>query len=86
MRTLLSRRDLVCREAVTLMTGYLDGGLTRSDRRRLERHLAGCPNCSEYLRQLQVTITVTGQVDVEQIDPATRDSLIELYRNYQRGD
>jgi hypothetical protein len=40
---LFRRRALVCRQAVRLMTDYLD----RRDRDRLEAHLAGCPHCSE---------------------------------------
>jgi len=84
MKTLLSRRDLVCRDAVALMTDYLDGTLSGRGRRRLERHLAGCPNCSEYLRQLRTTIAVAERVDVEAIDPATQQSLIELYRDWKR--
>jgi anti-sigma factor RsiW len=84
MKTLLSRRDLICRDAVALMTDYLDGALPHRDRRRLERHLAGCPNCTEYLRQLRSTIMVAEHVDVEAIDPATQQSLIDLYRDWKR--
>ena len=50
------RRALVCRDAVALMTDYLDGALAPSDRDRLEGHLATCPHCSEYLAQIRVTI------------------------------
>ena len=41
------RRALVCREAVALMTAYLDGELVDRDRARLEAHLADCPHCSD---------------------------------------
>jgi anti-sigma factor RsiW len=39
---------------VELITDYLEGALTRSQRRRFEAHLAGCEHCSEYLEQMRV--------------------------------
>ena len=48
------RRALVCRQAVGLMTDYLDGVLSRRDRERLEAHLADCPHCTEYLAQIKL--------------------------------
>jgi anti-sigma factor RsiW len=84
MRTLL-RRDLVCREAVSLMTDYLDGALSTRDARRLERHLADCPNCTEYLKQLRIAVGLAAHVDTELLDPRTRQSLIAMYRAWQRS-
>ena len=46
---LLHRRDLVCRQAVELVTDYLEGTLSGRARRRFEAHLAACPHCTEYL-------------------------------------
>ena len=76
-------RDLVCREAVALVTDYLDGSLSRRDRRRLRSHLKGCPNCSRYLEQIRMTIRLVGHVDPEELDPDARDDLVELYRRYR---
>lgn len=44
---LLRRRDLVCQQAVELVTDYLEGSLSRSARRRFEAHLADCPHQSD---------------------------------------
>ncbi|HEX4033713.1 MAG TPA: zf-HC2 domain-containing protein [Solirubrobacteraceae bacterium] len=52
----LRRRDISCERAVSLVTAYLDGALTRSASARLERHLAGCPYCTEYLAQIRATM------------------------------
>jgi anti-sigma factor RsiW len=81
----LLTRDLVCQQAVELVTDYLEGNLSRRQRRRFERHLRGCPHCTAYLEQIRTTIRLAGHVDPDQIDPETRDGLIELYRRY-RGD
>jgi anti-sigma factor RsiW len=82
---LLSRRDLVCREAVELVTDYLEGALSRSARRRYERHLAGCPHCSEYLVQITITIKLAGRVAPDDLTPQMQDDLIEVYRRWRAG-
>jgi anti-sigma factor RsiW len=83
MRNLLRRREIVCREAVELVTDYLEGSLGRAERRRFERHLAECPHCSEYLAEMRVTIRLTGRVTTDDLSPQMRDDLIDLYRQWQ---
>ena len=79
----LHRDELVCRQAVELVTDYLEGALSRSSRRRFERHLAGCPHCAEYLAQIRVTIQVTGQLTPKDLTPEQRDEFIALYRQWR---
>lgn len=79
------RRALVCREAVALMTSYLDGALDARDRDRLEHHLADCPHCTEYLAQLRVTIAVLGRVEPDELDEEMVDDLVDLYRRWRAG-
>jgi anti-sigma factor RsiW len=80
MRLRLWRRDLVCQRAVELVTDYLEGALSRSDRRRYEAHLAGCPHCTEYLAQMRKTIEVTGTLTPGDLTPQMQDDFIALYR------
>jgi anti-sigma factor RsiW len=77
------RRALVCRDAVALMTAYLDGELGEPDRLRLEAHLAECPHCSEYLAQLRVTIDALGHVEVDDLPEEAVDELVALYRAWR---
>lgn len=77
------RRELACREAVALMTAYLDDALDQRDRARLEEHLAECPNCAEYLTQLRVTIDGLGHLDIDALPDDTVDDLVELYRRWR---
>ncbi len=79
----LRRKDLACREAVELVTEYLEGALSRRDRRRLEAHLAACPNCEAYLEQIRTTINLTGSIEPEDLSPEARDELTELYRRWR---
>jgi anti-sigma factor RsiW len=80
----LLSRDLVCEQAVRLATDYLDGSLGQRERRRFERHLRSCPNCTAYLEQLRITIALTGRVDSENISASTRDDLVELFKRFHR--
>jgi anti-sigma factor RsiW len=75
-------RDLVCQQAVELVTDYLENRLSRRDRRRFERHLAGCPNCTTYLEQIRQTISAAGHVEEDTLEPETREDLIDLFRRY----
>jgi anti-sigma factor RsiW len=77
------RHALVCRQAVELMTDYLDGALRGSDRARLEAHLADCPHCSEHLAQLRVTIAVLGRVEPDALSEEALDDLVVLYRQWR---
>jgi anti-sigma factor RsiW len=79
------RRDLVCRQAVELVTDYLEGTLPRAGRRRFEVHLADCPHCTEYLEQIRATIRVTGAARPEDLSPQAQEDLINLYRRWRAG-
>jgi anti-sigma factor RsiW len=78
-------RDLVCQQAVELVTDYLEGTLSRPARRRFEAHLVGCPHCTEYLAQMRETISLTGRLAPEDLTPQMRDEFIDLYRRWKSG-
>jgi len=79
------RRDIVCREAVELVTDYLEGALSPRDTRRFEVHLEACDGCEEYVRQVRATIRILGVVQPEDLAPETRQGLLELYRQFREG-
>ncbi|HEY4812833.1 MAG TPA: anti-sigma factor [Solirubrobacteraceae bacterium] len=82
--SIFSRNDeLVCQEVVELVTDYLEGTLSRSQRRRLEAHLAACEHCSEYLKQMRTTIRLTGRLQAEDLTPAMRDEFTAIYRRWR---
>ena len=80
---LLGRGDLVCQQVVELVSEYLEGTLSRGERRRFERHLVGCPHCTEYLAQMRETIRLAGRLVPEDFSPAARDEFTELYRRWR---
>jgi anti-sigma factor RsiW len=79
---LLRNRTIVCQQAVELVTEYLEGTLPRGARRRLEKHLADCPHCHEYLDQMRRIIELSGSVKQEDLAPAVLDDLTTLYRQW----
>ncbi len=79
---LFRRRALVCRQAVALVTDYLEGRLSARDVTRLEQHLSACPHCSEYLAQIRATIDVLGQVEPDDLADDALDELVSIYRSW----
>ena len=75
--------ELVCQQVVKLVTDYLEGALPDADRQRFERHLAGCPHCTEYLAQMRETILLAGRVAPEDLTPVMRNELTDLYRRWR---
>jgi anti-sigma factor RsiW len=79
----LRRRDMVCQQAVELVTDYLEGSLSRRDRLRFEAHLRACPNCTAYVEQIRMTNKLVGTVDTDELTPETKLELGDLYRRWR---
>lgn len=77
---------LVCREAVELVSDYIDGTLSRRQRRRLEKHLALCDACTAYLEQMRATIAASGRATPEDLPSDVVESLVNLFRQYRADD
>jgi anti-sigma factor RsiW len=76
-------RDLVCQQVVGLVTDYLEGALSPAEHRRFEAHLAGCPHCTEYLAQMRETIRLAGRLAPDDLTPAMRTDLTDIYRRWR---
>ena len=79
------KTDLTCRELVELVTDYLEGALSSSDRLDFERHLVWCSFCRDYLDQMRATIELTGGAteDAGARSPL-REQLLEAFRDWKR--
>ncbi len=87
MRLLRRSSDLVCQQMVELITEYLEGSLSRTDRKRFEAHIRHCPNCTNYLKQMRATIAATGSLREEDLDPAVLEEFADLFKGWVRdGD
>jgi len=71
-----------CRELVEVITDYLEGALSGSDRVRLEAHLDACPYCVNYLGQGRQTVAALGELREEWLEPGARDRLLLAFRGW----
>ncbi len=51
----------------------------------LDRHLAGCPHCREYLEQMRRTITVSGHLRDEDVPEDVVDALARAFTDFHQG-
>jgi anti-sigma factor RsiW len=80
----MSYEDLPCRDFVELATDYLEGALSVEQRLVVERHLAFCHPCIDYLDQMQAAILAAGSLREEDVPEPVMESLVEAFRELTR--
>ena len=76
--------DITCREIVELVTDYVEGALGPEEREAVEMHLNLCDGCTDYLRQLRMSIELTGMLPEDAISPELEDELCAAFRSFKR--
>jgi len=72
-----------CSELVELVTDYLEGSMPAEQRARFDEHVSGCDGCTTYLEQFRITIRLTGMLSEAQVEPATRETLLGVFRDWR---
>ena len=75
--------DLACEQLVELVTEYLEGGLTDSERERFEEHVVVCGGCSNYLDQMRTILELNGRVTADDLMEETKAELLTAFRNWK---
>jgi anti-sigma factor RsiW len=75
---------MTCQDVVELVTAYLEDALSAEDRARFEEHLLLCDGCVRYLRQIERTIELVGEVREESLSPRTRQELLDAFADWKR--
>jgi len=75
-------QQIVCREVLELITGYLEGDLPADTRAAVEEHLSGCDGCTRMLAQFRRTIELTGMLTEEQVTASQRATLLHAFRDW----
>ena len=75
---------MICQEVVELVTDYLNGALTVSDRARFEAHLAECEACTGYLQQMRTTVELSGRLDEDALPDDLKSALVAAFQNWKR--
>jgi anti-sigma factor RsiW len=81
----MTEPELTCRELVELVTDYLEGALPGDVRERFDEHLAECPHCTEFVRQIEVTIALMGRVTEDELPSGLRSGLVAAFAEWRRG-
>jgi anti-sigma factor RsiW len=64
---------------------YLDGALDLRTRQAFEAHVAVCPVCAQYLRELREALRIGGEHPAEPLDPQARNRLLAAFRAWRDG-
>lgn len=81
-----THREMPCLEFVERVTDYLEDALTPGDRTRLEEHLGECTACALYLEQLRTTLVLAGELREEDVSPAMRAELLQVFERWRGGE
>ena len=81
----MTYEDLPCNNFVELATDYLEGALTIDQTLVVERHLAHCLPCIDYLDQLRAVIKASGQLREEDVPEPLVESLMHAFRALRGG-
>ena len=76
--------DITCREIVELVSDYVEGMLGPDEREAVEMHLNLCDGCTDYLRQVRVSIGLTGMLPAELLPPELEEELCAAFRSFRR--
>ena len=76
-------QEIACKQAVEMVTDYLEDVLERGEKQRFEKHLAVCPHCTEYLAQVRETIRLAGRLTPDDLSQPMREAFTDLYRRWR---
>ncbi len=74
---------LTCQQVMELVTDYLENVLLPEMREQLEEHTAACLSCTNYIEQVRLTIGMLQRLAQEPVFPATRQELLQVFRNWK---
>ena len=78
-------KDINCRQAVGLIGDYLEGKLSRRDRRRLGSAPRGCDACdARTSSRCASPLHSRATVGPEDLSPEALDALLDVFDHFQR--
>ncbi len=76
--------NFTCKEIAALITDYLEGSLTLTQRFRFQMHMGLCFACRNYLRQMKYTVTTLRQLPSDPIPPQIKEELLKRFRTWKQ--
>jgi len=78
--------ELTHAEVRDRLSDLLDGGLSESDRRGVEGHLAACRDCSAYRATLNATVDATARLPRPVAPRGSRAKILEQVRRHKDSE
>ncbi len=75
---------LRCRDIVELLDDYLDGALNPKDAAGLAAHLAGCVDCTAFMRTYRGTVSTSRELRESELPPELRERLLTFLAQRRR--
>ncbi len=75
--------NFTCKEVAQLITEYLEGSFTLSQRLRFQMHIGLCFACRNYLQQMKYTVTTLHQLPTEPVPPEIKEALMHKFRTWK---
>lgn len=73
-----------CQEIAALVTDYLEGRMSFIERVWFRLHTGACEHCRGYLRQMELSVAVLGEMPAEPVPGDAMDSLLARFDDWKR--
>jgi anti-sigma factor RsiW len=76
--------NFTCQEVAALITDYLEGSFTLSQRLRFQMHMGLCFACRNYLRQMKYTVATLRQLPSEPVPVHVKEELLKRFKTWKQ--
>jgi anti-sigma factor RsiW len=76
--------NFTCQETAELITDYLEGSLTLTQRLRFQMHMGLCFACRNYLRQMKYTVATLRKLPSEPVPAQVKEELMKRFRTWNQ--
>jgi hypothetical protein len=74
---------LTCRDITRLVTDYVEGRLSLTDRVLFQMHLGLCRDCRTYVQQVRLTVAALGALPPPEPEPEVAKELLQRFRRWK---
>ena len=76
--------NFTCQQIAELITDYLEGSLTLTQRVRFQMHVGLCLACRNYLSQMKYTVATLRQLPSDPIPPQIKEELLRRFQTWKK--
>jgi len=80
----MTSRKLTCKEAVELVTDYLEAALLPEMESTFNQHLDACPDCNIYVAQMRRTLQTLRRLADETVSTEEQEELLQPIQTQQK--